>query len=379
MSSTPLDPTQGHIIPGVAVSPHQFVAAMPGAQLFQIVVDPRQTEDRKLVAEDPNLAAIRDVRSEVQRVFDGAKRRNVPDYARYIDGVHRGEPGLTPPIILWSREPLATEEKGTGAALLQIPYDAQVVAIDGETQLAARFEAARLNPATKGDRIAVMICHGRSANWARQAFHDVNTFGIRPNSALAIGMDARDPLTSVARMVEEEVPFFKGRVNTSSRQLGKQDTEVITITALRGSVVTLAEGIGGVKHGAKPVYLENGKVDAVREAAVEWFTAVTNLLGPAIEDRERKVAGASPVFAAIGALGHELVDITDPGARARRIQDLLDKLRAVRWDKGAHWVGIAGKMTAGGKFSVGGTKEVAYQVYNALSDSTDPGYTKIRR
>ncbi|MEJ7655365.1 MAG: DNA sulfur modification protein DndB, partial [Chloroflexia bacterium] len=125
------------------------------------------------------------------------------------------------------------EEKGTGASLLQIPYDVQIVAIDGETQLAARFEAARMNPGTKGDRIAVVICHGRPATWARQAFHDVNTFGIRPNAALAIGMDARDPLTSVARMVEDSVPFFKGRVNTSSRQLGKQDTEVITITALR--------------------------------------------------------------------------------------------------------------------------------------------------
>lgn len=379
MANTILDPTQGHLVPGVAINEHQFVAAMPGAQLFQIVVDPRHTEDRKLVAEDPNLAAVREVRSEVQRVFDGAKKRNVPDYAKYIDGVHRGEPGLTPPIILWSREKLATEEKGTGAALLQIPYDAQIVAIDGETQLAARFEAARMNPATKGDRIAVMLCHGRPATWARQAFHDVNTFGIRPNAALAIGMDARDPLTAVSRMVEEEVPFFKGRVNTSSRQLGRQDTEVITITALRGAVVTLAEGIGGVKHGSKPVYLDNGTVDTVRDAAVEWFGAVTSLLGPAIEDRERKVAGAPPVFAAIGALGHELVDIPDKVSRERRIQDLLDKLRAVRWEKGQHWVGIAGKMTAGGKFSVGGTKEVAYQVYNALSDATDPGYTKVRR
>jgi DGQHR domain-containing protein len=378
MSVTTLDPTQGHVVPGVAINEHQFVAAVPGAQLFQIVVDPRHTEDRKLTAEDPSLAAVRDIRAEVQRVFDGAKKRNVPDYAKYIDSVHRGEPGLTPAIILWCRERLATEDRGAGASLLQIPYDAQIVAIDGETQLAARFEAARMNPLTKGDRIAVMICHGRDADWARQAFHDVNTFGVRPNAALALGMDARDPLTSVARMVEAEVPFFKGRVNTSSRQLGKQDTEVITITALRSAVVTLAEGIGGVKHGAKPVYFDNATVETVRVAAVEWFTAVTSLLGPSIEDRERKVAGAPPVFAAIGALGHELADIPDLATRQRRTEELLDKLRSVRWEKGAHWVGIAGKMTAAGKFSVGGTKEVAYQVYNALSDATDAGFAKIR-
>lgn len=379
MPTTNLDPTRGHLISGVLINENQFLAAIPGAQLFQLVVDPRHTEDGKQVANDPNIAAVREVRLEVQRMFEGAKKRNVPEYAQYVASLHRGEAGLTPAIILWSKDQLEYELGSSGTALLQIPYDAQLIAIDGETQLAARFEAARINPSTKGDRVAVMVCHGRPATWARQAFHDVNTFGVRPNAALAIGMDARDPLTSVARDVEAAIPFFRGRVNTASRQLGKNDTDVLTITALRGACVTLAEGIGGVKHGAKPVYLENGTVESVRTVAVEWFSAVTELLGPAIEDRERKVAGASPVLAAVGALGHELLKNPDAGARQRRIQELLDKLRAVRWEKGEHWVGIAGKMTASGKFSVGGTKEVAYQVYNALSDATDPGYSRIRR
>jgi DNA sulfur modification protein DndB len=378
MPSTTLDPTKGHTVPGVVINDQQFLAALPGAQLFQIVVDPQATENAKLVAEDPNLAAVREVRTEVQRLFEGAKKRNVPQYASYIEAIHRGDTGLTPSIMLWSRERLETAATESGGALLQIPYDAQLIAIDGETQLAARFEAARKTPSTKGDRIAVMFCHGRTPEWARQAFHDVNTFGVRPNAALAIGMDARDPLTAVARDLESAIPFFRDRVNTASRQLGKRDTDVLTITALRGACVTFAEGIAGVKHGAKPVYLENGKVDRVRSAAIEWFGAVAQLLGPAIEDRERKVAGASPVFAAIGALGHELVDV-DQGGRSRRIQELLDTLRAVKWEKGNHWVGIAGKMTPSGKFSVGGTKEVAYQVYAALSDSTDAGYAKIRR
>jgi DNA sulfur modification protein DndB len=374
-----LDPTRGQTVAGVIINPNQFLAAVPGAQLFQLVVDPRQTQDEKLVAEDPALAAVREIRSEVQRMFEGAKKRNVPEYAKYIDNIHKGETGLTPAIILWSAEVLPTEEIQNGGAMLQIPYDAQLIAIDGETQLAARFEASRMNPATKGDRIAVMFCHGRPATWARQAFHDVNTFGVRPNAALAIGMDARDPLTSVARDVEEATPLFKGRVNTASRQLGKKDTDVVTITALRGAVVTLAEGIGGVKHGAKPVFIENGNVEKVRTAALEWFGAVADLLGPAIEDRERKVTGAAPVLAAIGAIGHELVDVTDKAQRDGRRQELLDRLRAVRWEKGQHWVGIAGKMTPSGKFSLGGTKEVAYQVYNALSDATDKGYSQVRK
>lgn len=380
MPSTKVSFTRGHVIPGVALNDHQFIAAPTGAQLFQIVVDPRRTEDQKQTADDPTLADLREVRMEVQRLFEGAKRRNVPNYASYIDRVHRGEPGLTPAIILWSGEPLAYEEtEEDGIARLQIPFDAQLIAIDGETQLAARFEAARMNPQTKGDRVAVMFCHGRPAEWARQSFHDVNTYGVRPNAALAIGMDARDPLTGVARELETVIPFFKDRVNTASRQLGKRDRAVITITALRGACVTLAEGISGVKHGAKPVYIDPQSIPQVRTAALEWFSAVADLLGTAIEDRERKVAGAPPVFAAIGALGHELVAIEDPIRRQQRLQELLGKLGSVRWEKGPHWVGIAGKMTPSGAFSVGGTKEVAYQVHGALSDPTDPGYTRIRK
>ncbi len=379
MANQTLDPTKGHLIPGVMVTDHQFIASVTGAQLFQIVVDPRHTENPKMFTDDPSLAAVRDVRSEVQRSFEGAKKRNVPPYAEYIGRLHRGEPGLTPAIILWSHESLLTELGEKGAALIQIPYGAQIIAIDGETQLAARFEAARANPNSKGDRIPVMICHGRETAWARQAFHDVNTYGVKPNAALSIGMDARDPLTSVARDIENEVAFFRGRVNTASRQLGKKDTDVITITALRGACVTFAQGIGGVKFGAKPVFLDADQVGLIKPAATEWFGSVTQLLGPAIEDRERKVAGAPPVLAAIGALGHELVTVLDSGVRQRRIQELLDKLRAVRWEKGDHWVGIAGKMTATGNFSIGGTKEVAYQVYSALSDSTDPGFALIRR
>lgn len=379
MEQSKISPTKGHVVPGVVINPFQFSAGIPGAQLFQLVVDPRRTEDQRLVAEDPTLAAVREVRMEVQRLFEGAKKKNVPAYADYISMVQQGQPGLTPSIILWSKELLEFEESDAGTAILQVPFDAQLIAIDGETQLAARFEAARMNPATKADKIAVMFCHGRPAEWARQAFHDVNTYGVRPNAALAIGMDARDPLTAVARELEIGIPFFAGRVNAARRQLGKRDKEVVTITALRGACVTFAEGISGVKYGAKPVYVKPEDVKRTRALSLEWFSAVVGLLGPAIEDRERKVAGAPPVLAAVGALGHELLEISDAGLRARRTQELIEQLRAVRWEKGQHWVGVAGKMTAKGRFSIGGTKEVAYQVFNALSDSTDPGYAQVRK
>jgi hypothetical protein len=50
----------------------------------------------------------------------------------------------------------------------------------------------------------------------------------------------------------------------------------------------------------------------------------------------------------------------------------------VDWSKGDHWLGIAGNYTPSGVFSVKGTKEVAYAVFNALTDPANGGYDRIR-
>src|SRR5205823_12059499 len=133
--------------------------------------------------------------------------------------------------------------------------------------------------------------------------------GVRPNAALSIGMDARDPLTRVARDIEREVPFFRDRVNKARRQLGARDKDVVTITSLRGACITLAEGIGGVKYGTRPVPLAEDRVKRVLQISVEWFKAVTEAIGPAMEDRENKLASPPTVLAAMAAMGHELVNI----------------------------------------------------------------------
>jgi DNA sulfur modification protein DndB len=324
------------------------------------------------------LDVVRRLRLEVQRLFEGAKARNVEPYAQYIVNVHRGQAGMTPPLVAWTEKPLAFEEKDDGTAHTLVPWDTPLVMIDAETQLAARFESANMEPETRQGFVPVLICHGRPIEWARQVFHDLNLLGVRPNAAIGISMDARDPLTHVAREIEQQVPFFSGRVNTVRRQLRKNESHVLTITALRGACVTLAEGIAGVKHGAKPVPVDPSKVAQIQSVAIEWFSAVADAIGAAMEDRNRTVAAGPAVFAAIGAMGHELVAIADAGARTARRDELLERLRLVRWDKGPAWDGIAGKLNPKGTFSVGGSKETAYAVYAALTDRTSAGYGRIR-
>ena len=376
---TRLNPTDGHLIAGVRINEHQFLGRLKAPQLFQIAPDPRDSEDRKKVDASKDLQDLQEIREEVQRLFAGAKAKNVIPYADYIMEVHAGEvDGITPPIILYSEEKLAEGVDDSGKEFIQVPYDKRLVAIDGETQLAARFEAAHRAPDTKSEFVAIYICHGRDKQWARQCFHDLNVLGVRPNAALSIGMDARDPLTRVAREVERQVPFFRNRVNKARRQLGAHDTDVVTITSLRGACITLAEGIGGVKYGARPVPLPGAQVDRALQAAIGWFAAVTDAIGPAMEDRENKLASAPAVLAAIGAMGHELVNIDDPIMREAKTAALVRKLRTVDWRRSKHWEGIAGKFTPKGTFSVGGSKETAYAVYEALNDETSPGYVSVR-
>jgi DGQHR domain-containing protein len=374
----PLNPTNGHIIAGVKIDEYRFLGRVKAAQLFQIAPDPRDTENKKMLDASKGVQDLRAIREEVQRLFEGAKRKNVPGYAEYIVEVHGGEDGITPPITLFSKNSLEVDELENGTAFTQIPWDQDLVAIDGETQLAARHEAANLEPATKQDFVPIYICHGKDVQWARQAFHDLNALAVRPNAALSIGMDARDPITHVCREVERRVPFFTDRVNKIRRQLRASDTHILTITSLRGACVTLAKGINGIQFGARPVPIDDAEVPAIETAAIDWFTALADAIGPTLEDRVNKLAASPSVLAALGAIGHQVVSISDSVMRQAKCRQLADALRSVNWERGRSWEGIAGKFTPKGAFAVGGAKETAYAVYSALSDPSSSGYSRIR-
>lgn len=373
-----LNETDGHMVAGVKIDDFRFMGRVQAAQLFHFAPDPRDAENRRLADSSKELQVLAEVRAEVQRLFAGAKAKNVPDYAHYIVAVSRhGQNGLTPPIVLYSQEPLKNHVDSRGMGFIQIPWQQRLVAIDGETQLAARYEASNIDPSTANDFVPIYICHGRDRDWARQCFHDLNVLGIQPNAALSIAMDARDPLTQVTRDLETAVPFFKGRVNKVRRQLGKNDKEIVTITALRGACITFAEGIGGVQYGTRPVPISDNRIPVIKECVTEWMLEVVASIGPALEDPQT-LAAAPAVLAAIGAMGHELPNLSDRAGRKLKMQSLIERLKSVDWRRGKHWEGIAGKFTPKGKFSVGGSKETAYAVYSALNDPNSVGYGRVR-
>lgn len=373
-----LQATNGHIIAGTQVDSNRFIGRVTFAQLSQIAPDPRDTENKKKFDASQELQYLFGIREEVQRAFEGAKKKNVPLYADYIIELKNGEDGITPPITLYVEKQLEVEEREDGCSFIQIPWDQRLVAIDGETQLAARHAAAEVDLETKQMFVPIYICHGYDKAWARQAFHDLNALAVKPNVAITLGMDARDPVTAITRRVERDVPFLRNRVNKVRRQLRSSDIHVLTLTALRAACVTLAKGITGVQLGNRTVAMTDAEAARAQEVAVEWFTAVTEAIGPAMEDRDHKLAAAPAVLAAIGAMGHRLLQVHDDGERRAMAVAQAASLKKIDWTRSPIWAGIAGKVSLKGTLSVGGAKENAYAVYSALADEAQPAYKAIR-
>ena len=103
------------------------------------------------------------------------------------------------------------------------------------------------------------------------------------------------------------------------------------------------------------------------------------MIGPALQPnaRPQSVAASPAVLAALGALGHDVLaaNAADRDATKRQV---LDRIRSINWTRDRSWDGIAGKLNRSGKLTLGGSKEVAYAVYNAMSYDNQPGYASIR-
>lgn len=354
---------------------HEFVATIPASLLMKMTQDPRRSEDSRAREGDAALAALWEVRKQVQREFAGsAKARNVASYSDYIVRLSEGDPGITPGIVLWTREALESDTTEESLPKLLIPWTQDFVAIDGETQLAARFEAARKSPKTTEMLVDVKICYNRSVEWAKQAFHDLNVLSVRPNTATAISMDMRDPLTHITKEIAE-LPGWRGNIK-ATRQLGSKDPGITTFSVLRSAVVCFAEGVKGVARGNRPVAISPEAVVEVSVGAKEFFSALVGGFQANLEARD--VITTPAALAAVAAIGHRVLG-EPQSARAGMIQGIISNLRGVDWQEGKQWEGIVGRMRENGKFSrVGGVKDSAGAAYKALVDPTSEMYTRVR-
>ncbi len=395
----PYDPEAGTPIVAVPITPTMAMARLTVRKLLAYVPDPIASEKTK--EPDPRVLEYSELRREVQRAVEGAKAKNAVKYGRYlVDGLEGRHAWVTPPITLYHADQLQQVDFPGGQQALLLPEGEFLVAIDGETQRIAWQKAAEdvgLRQMVLDHRIAVIIHHGLPVEQARQAFYDLNVLEVKPNAAVAIGMDQRDPATSITKRLCDESDVLRGRVHLQRRQLRKSDPELMTISGLRQAVVCTILGEPGIQIGAKPITLNDAaNIDEISDTVIAVWTPILEELEATLDpERRADVVVAAPAFlCGIGVIAHHAMPdiIRRSDVAAWTAEDVVEHLEGIIWEKeladgSSPWEGIGARKvkgerkdgTAYERWTLGGPKEVGYQVARALEEASSPDGQRVRR
>jgi hypothetical protein len=364
-------------LPGLSLlDPHRFLTGLRVAQLPNVFLNPYVAENPVVLQALPQVRKFAERRELVQRLMktQAKKRKNVAAYRTYIHEVITGRrAGSMPPIEGWTPE---TIEVVGGTAYL--PWGEQLVAFDSDTQLCAWFDLLQTDDEQVLNYVVPVVIHSaRPTEWAQQQLHDRNTYGVKMTSSEALERDSYDPVTSLTRRVIEATGL---RVATNARQLGAKDPEQVTLSALRQGVLTTVAGRPGIQLGSKPYELPGAVSEEQLTAAVtDIWARIVKVVEPYLDAAGRKttVLPAPSIMAGIGVLANASMPdgVRRDDVPFLDVDDVVTLLEAVRWDRvvptpnGVQypWDGIAGKANhALGRFAVGGAKEYAYAVADAL-------------
>jgi hypothetical protein len=218
----------GKRLAGVHVSHHKFQGVSCLDQLEDYGLE-RPSRLQKAKARDrlhdANLDHACVVRDAVQRRFDDDRVRRAEVYARYIEAVEYGTVlGGTPAITLY----LIRAVQCLPEALV-IPFSADLVAVDGETQTEARFmlrdDMGR--PDSGRTPFAITVYHTVPETFGQQILHDYNAYAHPMTESKLAGLNAEGPLTKTAHRVLaeafiplEEISRF-GKVPGKTQQLAQ--------------------------------------------------------------------------------------------------------------------------------------------------------------
>ncbi|MEV6303675.1 DNA sulfur modification protein DndB [Actinoplanes sp. NPDC051861] len=358
------------------LDPHRFLTGLRVAQLPNVFLNPYVAENPVVLQALPQVRKFAERRELVQRLMktQAKKRKNVAAYRTYIHETITGRrPGSMPPIEGWTPEKI---EVVGGTAYL--PWGEQLVAFDSDTQLCAWFDLLQSDDEQVLNYVVPVVIHSaRSTEWAQQQLHDRNTYGVKMSSSEALERDSYDPVTALTRRVIDATGL---RVATNARQLGAKDPEQVTLSALRQGVLTTVAGRPGIQLGSKPYELPTSVGEEELTAAVtKVWARIAKVIEPYLDAVGRKttVLPAPSIMAGIGVLANACMPdgIRRDDVSALSVVEVVERLQSVRWDRVVPtpngpqypWDGIAGKANhALGRFAVGGAKEFAYNVSDAL-------------
>lgn len=187
------------------VGDRQLSLVIPFRMLAQLVRDPDPATRRRKTQGVDHESPAPDLRAMVQREFRGQKRNNVSRYRAFIADVGSEKiDGDMPEIVMWVSSRLEVTAGPAGLVMVTIPPDCDPVIVDGETQVAARFDLLTTHGLDNA-AVVVRLHHGRPIEFAEQVFYFRNVKGTQVPRAFALMRDRYNPIATAAR---ELVPIL---------------------------------------------------------------------------------------------------------------------------------------------------------------------------
>ncbi|MBB4509549.1 DNA sulfur modification protein DndB [Rhizobium leguminosarum] len=256
--------------------------------------------------------------------------------------------------------PIAADGKiGT----LEIDESVDMFPADGQHRAAAIINAVKQDRGRMtSQEVPVVLLPYVDKEKLRQHFSDLNLNAKPVSQSMGYAFESRDPVVVLTKRIMKDVPLFEKRVNELSNSLAKKSPDVITMGTLVQAHHILLEALYGSKYKEKSDITDLRQVDPADERVGivaeklrdVWEVVIDNIPEwdllmkgkvSARQLREGDPANGTAGYVFAFGLGWQAI-ATVAAALIKDERDdwsegLAHCLRAVDWNKGGHWHGVA--------------------------------------
>jgi hypothetical protein len=323
---------KGKTLQAMEVSEHEAVGSASLNELEHFgVKSPSDMAQMKIgKSTEKPLADAKELRLIVQRTWDKARHARADLYKQYLLNLTRGTIiGATPPVTVYVDQ----QGKINGGGVIQFPYTATAIAVDGETQLEARFRLREELPETGDTPFAVTLHHGTPEEHGIQILHDYNRYANPiPESKLGSKNSTGGMSVTIYGGIAQSKTL---QVVDDLNRTGAAGTKKHTASFRQAMSYVASFGVG---------------LDALKRNATSWFDAFNS-------------PGAPPINGKASAYLAELFDMAAADKRISMAAPILWQVAGVlgaegrtpsslNWDEGfAAYIATAPKTLGKSKIS----------------------------
>lgn len=372
-----------HVAVGRAPSgfPRVRVELTPATVGHFIGYDPRILAPKRVRSKRPSTGPMGpghvpdstvELQRNVQRSVDPHKVAEMVEYL--YKAITKGQFGDWPELVVLTSE-MPDLEQYEARCTIRMPTKAQYFIADGQHRYCALLDFAKRYPEysesfTQPVSIAVLP-EDKLAEWAGQAFHDMNYLHQPVKLAKALSTDVRDPHNRLAHEMHEH-PVIKaaGGVSTTHDTLPPESAFFTTHGILFKMVRGFLEGRKGLDKGAMPD--EAARLEELYEDAREAVWAYFDELGavfPSWADEERRkdyLYRSSAALQALAVVGNDMLRADfNPEARMNALRKVGES--RLNWARtNQEWLGILGTPGKDGRVAQGSSRQYIDETIRTL-------------